>query len=64
MFREIPATVEKDQKVTVFEALHDLDFVGNDEEVLFAHGNRVGNSGVSESFLFVSRVMAGDDFGG
>lgn len=26
---EIPATVSKDEKVTVYEALHDLDFIGN-----------------------------------
>lgn len=29
---EIPATVSENEKVSVFEALHDLDFVGNDEE--------------------------------
>ncbi len=29
---EIPPTVEEDDKVTVFEALYDLDFIGNDEE--------------------------------
>ena len=29
---EIPATVKEEDKVTVFEALYDLDFVGNDEE--------------------------------
>jgi len=29
---EIPATVSEEEKVTVFEALHDLDFIGNDEE--------------------------------
>lgn len=28
----IPATVTGKEKVTVFEALHDLDFIGNDEE--------------------------------
>jgi DNA (cytosine-5)-methyltransferase 1 len=28
----IPATVSEKEKVTVFEALYDLDFVGNDEE--------------------------------
>lgn len=28
----IPATVEEADKVSVFEALHDLDFVGNNEE--------------------------------
>ncbi|CAG5081428.1 DNA cytosine methyltransferase [Parvicella tangerina] len=29
---EVPRTVEEKDKVTVFEALYDLDFVGNDEE--------------------------------
>ncbi len=29
---EIPATVKANEKVTVFEALHDLDFVGNNQE--------------------------------
>jgi len=29
---EIPATVSAKEKVTVFEALHDLDFIGNNEE--------------------------------
>jgi len=29
---EIPATVSEKEKVTVFEALYDLDFIGNDEE--------------------------------
>lgn len=29
---EIPATVTEDEKVSVFEALYDLDFVGNDDE--------------------------------
>ena len=28
----IPATVKEEDKVTVFEALHDLDFVGNDDD--------------------------------
>lgn len=32
LIKEIPATVTEDEKVTVFEALHDLDFVSNDEE--------------------------------
>ena len=30
---DIPATVKKNEKVTVFEALHDLDFIGNNEEL-------------------------------
>jgi DNA (cytosine-5)-methyltransferase 1 len=30
---EIPPTVSEDEKVTVFEALYDLDFIGNDDEV-------------------------------
>ena len=29
---EIPATVKPEEKVTVFEALHDLDFIGNNQE--------------------------------
>lgn len=29
---EIPATVSEEEKVTIFEALHDLDFIGNDQE--------------------------------
>lgn len=29
---EIPPTVSEEQKVSVFEALYDLDFIGNDEE--------------------------------
>lgn len=32
LIREIPATVSEGEKVTVFEALYDLDFVGNDDE--------------------------------
>ena len=30
---EIPATVKEDDKVTIFEALYDLDFIGNNQEV-------------------------------
>ena len=30
---EIPSTVSEEEKVTVFEALHDLDFIGNNQEV-------------------------------
>lgn len=29
---EIPSTVKEDEKVSVFEALYDLDFIGNDDE--------------------------------
>ena len=29
---EIPSTVKPEEKVTVFEALHDLDFIGNNQE--------------------------------
>lgn len=32
LISDIPATVKGDEKVTVFEALYDLDFLGNDEE--------------------------------
>lgn len=31
-FSEIPATVTKEEKVTIFEALYDLDFIGNNQE--------------------------------
>jgi DNA (cytosine-5)-methyltransferase 1 len=32
LIKQIPATVLHNEKVTIFEALHDLDFVNNDEE--------------------------------
>jgi len=32
MIKDIPPTVSNKEKVTVFEALYDLDFVGNDDE--------------------------------
>lgn len=32
LIKSIPSTVSENEKVTVFEALHDLDFVGNDDE--------------------------------
>jgi len=32
LVKTVPPTVTENEKVTVFEALHDLDFVGNDEE--------------------------------
>ncbi len=32
LINDIPPTVSENNKVTVFEALHDLDFVGNNEE--------------------------------
>ena len=32
LIKTIPSTVTEKEKVTVFEALYDLDFVGNDEE--------------------------------
>jgi len=32
LIKNIPATVSQNEKVTVFEALYDLDFVGNDDE--------------------------------
>lgn len=32
LVKNIPATVEEKDKVTVFEALYDLDFIGNDDE--------------------------------
>lgn len=33
LIKEIPATVTESEKVTVFEALYDLDFIKNDEEI-------------------------------
>ena len=32
LIKNVPATVAPNEKVTVFEALYDLDFVGNDDE--------------------------------
>lgn len=32
LIKDVPPTVTEKEKVTVFEALYDLDFVGNDEE--------------------------------
>ena len=32
LITEVPPTVSAKEKVTVFEALYDLDFVGNDDE--------------------------------
>lgn len=32
LIKQVPATVTGKEKVTIFEALYDLDFVGNDEE--------------------------------
>jgi DNA (cytosine-5)-methyltransferase 1 len=32
LIKTVPATVSQNEKVTVFEALYDLDFVGNDDE--------------------------------
>lgn len=34
LISDIPATVSSKEKVTVFEALHDLDFIDNDDEKL------------------------------
>ena len=35
LIESIPATVSPEEKVTVFEALYDLDFVGNNEEAKY-----------------------------
>jgi len=32
LIKQVPATVTEEEKVTIFEALYDLDFVGNDDE--------------------------------
>lgn len=41
LIKNIPATVKEKEKVTVFEALYDLDFIGNDEE---SHAYSTSNS--------------------
>jgi DNA (cytosine-5)-methyltransferase 1 len=51
---EIPATVSVENRVTVFEALHDLDFVGNDEE---AHHYEPVN--ISKQFNGEAKKMKG-----
>jgi len=33
LIEEIPSTVKPEDKVTIFEALHDLDFINNNEEI-------------------------------
>jgi DNA (cytosine-5)-methyltransferase 1 len=33
LIQEIPATVAPEEKVTIFEALHDLDFIENNEDI-------------------------------
>ena len=33
LITEIPATVKPEEKVTIFEALHDLDFINNNEDI-------------------------------
>lgn len=33
LIEEIPATVKPEEKVTIFEALYDLDFIGNNEDL-------------------------------
>jgi DNA (cytosine-5)-methyltransferase 1 len=35
LIESIPATVTEEEKVTVFEALYDLDFIGNNEEAKY-----------------------------
>ncbi|MFD1162173.1 DNA cytosine methyltransferase [Hwangdonia seohaensis] len=49
---EIPATVTEEEKVTVFEALHDLDFIGNNEE---AHNYQLVN--ISKQFNGTAKKM-------
>jgi DNA (cytosine-5)-methyltransferase 1 len=49
---EIPATVKPEEKVTVFEALHDLDFVANDEDARFYE-----NVDISKQFNGTAKKM-------
>ena len=51
---EIPATVSENEKVTVFEALYDLDFIGNNQE---AHHYESVN--ISQQFNGTAKKMKG-----
>lgn len=37
LITEIPATITPDEKVSIYEAIHDLDFIGNGEEITEFH---------------------------
>ena len=51
---KIPATVAPEDKVTIFEALYDLDFVGNDEEA-----RRYQKVNLKKQYNGASKKMAG-----
>jgi len=57
LVKEIPATVKANEKVTVFEALYDLDFIGNDEEFFDYEEVDIKNkfNGSSEKMLALLR---------
>tara|TARA_R110002073_G_scaffold336208_1_gene530950 strand:+ start:90698 stop:92905 length:2208 start_codon:yes stop_codon:yes gene_type:complete len=50
---EIPATVSEEEKVTIFEALYDLDFIGNNQE---AH--RYEEIDISDQYNGTAKKMA------
>ncbi len=50
---EIPSTVSEDEKVTIFEALYDLDFIGNNQE---AHRYELVD--ISKQYNGTARKMA------
>lgn len=61
---DIPATVKPEEKVTVFEALYDLDFIGNDQEMLdYAQvdiGSKYNGSAKKMSGLIKKRAIDGN----
>ncbi|MCF8298683.1 MAG: DNA cytosine methyltransferase [Saprospiraceae bacterium] len=56
LITEIPPTVNTENKVTVFEALHDLDFIGNNQE---AHQYAPQKTHDSNSELLLKRTIDG-----
>jgi DNA (cytosine-5)-methyltransferase 1 len=51
---DIPATVKEKDKVTIFEALYDLDYIGNNEEV-----HQYGQVNISEQYNGTAKKMKG-----
>lgn len=63
LIKEIPPTVSKGERVSVFEALYDLDFIGNDEEKYNYEGvnikSRYNGKGDQYKRLLMSRRADG-----
>jgi DNA (cytosine-5)-methyltransferase 1 len=59
---DIPATVKPENKVTVFEALYDLDFVANDEDARFYEKVDISKqyNGTSKGMLSLLNVRSVD----